>query len=55
MKYIGKSNIALRNLINIFGAEPIESLGKFYSTPGYRSLGSNSDIFVKKMIKNCFT
>ena len=47
MRYIGKSNIALRNLINIFGAEPIESLGKFYSTPGYRSLGSNSDIFVK--------
>lgn len=47
MKYIGKSNIALRNLINIFGAEPIKSLGKFYSTPGYRSLGSDSDIFVK--------
>lgn len=47
MKYIGKSNIALRNLINIFGAEPIKSLGKFYRTPGYRSLGSDSDIFVK--------
>lgn len=33
MKYIGKSNIALRKLINVFGAESIKSLGKFYSIP----------------------
>ena len=45
MKYIGKSNTVLKSLINAFGTELINSLGKFYCNPNYNS---DCGIFIKR-------
>ena len=45
MKYIGKSNTILKGLINSFGAELINNLGRFYCSSNY---DSRCDIFIKR-------